>query len=222
MEHARLFRQQVISDVELTESGVLNLVESSGNRIAIGKDDTAILCTGQRADQTIVEFCQLLLSNPQEGIFVALPFSIQACTSALYTTKLVLDYMERRENQRYKTNKIQKCLAMVAKQTCHPKFKVSGVWSSIMVFSSGIQLYLPSIILPNVRGDLAVSFFWNTPEVYGKSLNVRETLEKLSLPSAPIWGPLLIMAAASISFCAYFRPSILGIEINSAWYRKNS
>mmetsp|Transcript_621 Transcript_621/g.1222 ORF Transcript_621/g.1222 Transcript_621/m.1222 type:complete len:525 (-) Transcript_621:588-2162(-) len=183
VDHARKFQQSIITNVTINSRGAVVLESSSGNdnAVEVGPNDRVIFCTGQRTGQSPNDFMDMVVDHSSDGLFVALPYSSQACSSALYTTKLVLDYLEDNTNKYYSSgdfkSSLMKLAAHVSQFPCG-----NNDWAKVMVMLSGMGLQLPDKILPSLRGDLAMSHHWTSPRFYGKNLDARETLKELAKP----------------------------------------
>jgi thioredoxin reductase len=194
VEHAQKFKQLAISGLEIDAEGTLLLNHSGDDeKTAIRANDRVILASGQRSDQTTQEFLETALAHSSDGLFTALPYSIQACTAASYTTKLVLDYLDGTENSYashfYSSGKYQRALASIAERVKNTSGQ--SVWAEPMTMVNGIILYLSSNILPVVHGDLALTPFFVSDEWYGKPVDVRSALKMLGGPdyNAKSWWP---------------------------------
>ena len=196
VDHARRFQQSIISNVTINSEGALVLESSSGNDNAfeVGPNDRVIFCTGQRTGQSPNDFMDMAVNHSSDGLFAALPYSSQACSSAAYTTKLVLDYLGNNPNTYYSSGKYKSSLTNLAAHVS--QFPCgNNDWAKVMVMLSGVGLQLPHKILPSLRGDLAMSHYWTSQKWYGKNLDARATLEELAKPD---YGGLYTLATLGV------------------------
>jgi thioredoxin reductase len=196
VEHARKFQQSIITNVTINSQGALVLESSSGNdnALEVGPNDRVIFCTGQRTGQSPNDFMDMVVDHSSDGLFVALPYSSQACSSTVYTTKLVLDYLDDKPNKYYSSGNFKSSLTNLA---AHVSRFPGGNndWAKVMVMLSGMGLQLPNKILPSLRGDLAMSHHWTSPAWYGKNLDARATLKELAKPD---YGGLYTLATIGV------------------------
>ena len=94
MSYARQFtgRQKIISSLRCTE-GVLQICCASGEVIDINADDSAVLCTGQRAAGAGEGSYTRRAEYNKDGLFHVAPFSNQTPTNALYMLHCVITYL---------------------------------------------------------------------------------------------------------------------------------
>ena len=196
VDHARKFQQSIITNVTINSRGATVLERGSGNDNAfeVGPNDRVIFCTGQRTGQSPNDFMDMVVDHSSDGLFVALPYSSQACSSAVYTTKLVLDYLEDSPNKYYSSGNFKSSLTKLA---AHVSQVPGGNndWPKVMVMLSGMGLQLPDKILPSLRGDLAMSHHWTSPRFFGKNLDARATLKELAEPD---YGGLYTVATVGV------------------------
>jgi len=112
IDHARKFKQTIITNVGINSKGAVVLKpqnkndddgngignDESSDTVVVGPNDRIIFCTGQRTGQNTDEYLNMAVNHSTNGLFVALPYSSQACAAAAYTTKLVLDYLDSNVN----------------------------------------------------------------------------------------------------------------------------
>jgi len=204
VDHARKFQQSIITNVTVNSQGALVLEGSSGNdndndndndnAFEVGPNDRVIFCTGQRTGQSPNDFMDMAVNHSSDGLFVALPYSSQACSSAAYTTKLVLDYLGDNPNKYYSSGNYKLSLTNLAAHVSQFPSGNNG-WAKVMVMLYGVGLQLPEKILPSLRGDLAMSHYWTSQKWYGKNLDARATLEELAKPD---YGGLYTLATLGV------------------------
>ena len=196
VDHVRKFQQSIIKNVTINSRGavVLESISDNDNAIEVGPNDRVIFCTGQRTGQSPNDFMDTVVDHSSDGLFVALPYSSQACSSAIYTTKLVLDYLEDSPNKYYSSGNFKSSLTKLA---AHVSQIPGGNndWAKVMVMLSGMGLQLPNKILPSLRGDLAMSHHWTSPRFFGKNLDARATLKELAKPD---YGGLYTVAIVGV------------------------
>ena len=191
VEHARKFEQEIISDIAV-RNGALHLSE----RTVAGPSDLVVLCTGQRNGLTADAWLEGAIAHASDGLFMTLPYSIQACTAALYTTKLVLDHLDGKSDSFYASGGLKQALGRISDNTKKRFAEDDSVWSKTMSISSGMQL-LAGQIMPSVRGDLANSYMWQSHLWYGQNLDVKEQIDQLAKPLHGSWWKTLSAIAAS-------------------------
>jgi hypothetical protein len=196
VEHARRFEQLKFTELEVdAQKGALVLHRSDGDVVVVGCDDRVIFCTGQRTGVTTDDFLDQALQHSADGLFVALPVSIQACTSAAYCTKLAMDFLDGHPSRYYSAGGFRRGIEMVKAQvrTFSSGSIGHSVWAKPMVMGSGAQIKLAGSILPSVRGDLCMSPDWISVEWYGKVLDARKVLNDLAKPDYGGLQTLLVM-----------------------------
>ena len=197
VEHARKFEQEIISGITV-RNGELHLSE----RTVAEPDDLVVLCTGQRNGLTADVWLEQAISHSSDGLFMALPYSIQACAAAFYTTKLVLDHLDGKADSFYASGGLKQALERISDNTRTRFADDDSVWSKTMSISSGMQL-VAGRILPSVRGDLANSYMWQSSVWYGRDLDVKTLADRLGKPdSRSHWTALSAVAASGVVIAA--------------------
>jgi len=192
LEHVRKFEQLVFKEIKVNDEGEMAMVVADGSSTIAGPGDLVIMCTGQRCAQTVEEYLKAATKNSASGRFHTLPLSSQAGTAAMFTTKLCLDYLDRKAAPLYDGGGVTAALHDVAAQCTSLAEQSSaatyGLRSKTMVMTAGVQLKLADTIFPTLRGDLAMSKLW-LGEFYGKDLDAREILNDFSTaPSTCLQG----------------------------------
>ena len=115
IDHALKFKQTIITNVGINSKGAVVLKRNRNNNgddggndessdMVVGPNDRIIFCTGQRTGQSTDDYMNMAVDHSKDGLFVALPYSSQACSAAAYTTKLVLDYLDSNSNSNSNSN----------------------------------------------------------------------------------------------------------------------
>ena len=240
IDHALKFKQTIITNVGINSKGAVVLKRNRNNNgddggndessdMVVGPNDRIIFCTGQRTGQSTDDYMNMAVDHSKDGLFVALPYSSQACSAAAYTTKLVLDYLDGNSNsnsnsnggggdslsnskstsnstssENYSSGKFKASLEKLASHVRQVPSGGSGnsnnEWAKVVVMLSGVGLQFPNQILPSVRGDLAMSPHWTSSKVLGQNLDARATLKEFAKPD---YGGLYTMATVGVTLLGF-------------------
>jgi len=227
VDHALKFRQAVITNVDINSKGAVVLKRNRNDTnntdtdddtcdsdVVVGPKDRIIFCTGQRTRQTTNDFINMAVDHSTDGLFVALPYSSQACSAAAYTTKLVLDHLDdngasdrtsttptnTNNNTYYSSGNFKASLEKLSAHVHQVSGGTNNDWAKVMVLLAGVGLQFPNNILPHVRGDLAMSHHWTAPQVLGKDLDARAKLKELAKPD---YGGLYTMATLGATLLGF-------------------
>ena len=169
ISHVREFvpSQRLLKDIQCN-NGVVQLCCQDGSLIDIGPDDFVCMCTGQRTEQP----ASINPADNSAGIFTCLPLSSQAPTAALYTTHLVLAYLDGHTGTAYHDGRLAQALHCVS--THVQALADRDPWAKFMAMKFKMRP-LAKLILPSVHHELAVDYRWRS-KWFGKDLDPRSFL----------------------------------------------
>ena len=168
------------------EGGALQVCCKDGRVLAVGPDDAAVLCTGQRVEGAGEGSYARRAEYNKDGLVHVAPFSDQSATNALYMLHCVISYLTGTPSA-YNDGQIAVAFERQAQHMA--KVKDRGAWARFWANMGGVEYDIaPLIYDPTKCLSLGRHYRW-VEEWYGKSVDVMQAFSLLQTVYSPVPMP---------------------------------